>query len=133
MWSDTVNQKKRDSKTYLNFGNSAYCHRQLDRLSIKQVFFFITDVSEFPNHKKITMQKSAFFCSLYPGGVGSCFCTVSSLICVTTQKCFDVTRKSGRKIIKFITHDLICSCQVLNLPVSAQQSCISKIPLPVKC
>lgn len=58
------------------------------------------------------MQNSAFLCSLSPKGVGSCFCTVSSLICVTTQKCSDVTRKSGKKIIKFILHDSVRSCQV---------------------
>lgn len=34
-----MNQKNRDSKTYLRFGTSAYCQRQLDRLSIKQIFF----------------------------------------------------------------------------------------------
>lgn len=69
-------------------------------------------MSEFLKHRKITMQKSVFLCSLYLGGVGSCVCTVSSLIWVTTQKCFDVMRKSGRKTNKFIIHDLVCSCQV---------------------
>lgn len=91
---------RRDSKIHLNFDTNAYCHRKLDRQSIKYLFFHyncvrIPKTQENPS-KCITAQKSAFMCSLYPEGVRSCFCTVSSLVCVTTQKCFDVTNLAGK-------------------------------------
>lgn len=79
----------------------------------------IPETQENPS-KCSTVQKSAFTCSLYPEGVGSCFCTVSSLICVTTHKCFDVARKSDRKIIKFMSQFVLVKPSVDSL--SVQQS-----------
>lgn len=84
-------------------------------------------MSEFPKPRKIYSNASP--CTTLP----SCVLYIQrkreaafalSLVSFVTQKCFDVTRKSGRKIIKFILHYLVCSCQVLVLSASRQQRAV---------